>query len=314
MLGYDDLGHPDGMPVLFFHGFGSSRIVRHPDDGIAVAAGARIIAVDRPGIGISTRQPNRRLTDWPLDVEALLDELDLEKVAIVAWSGGGPYALATAWQIPERISAVGLISSPAPLAGVPGVSHYTYRRHRAFSRAADYAPWIIALAMWRLSRQQRSDPEKHLDAAIAGMVEADRVILGDPSLRAVMIANAAEMYRQGNGGIYDEALCMVRPWGFPIAGVSVPVRIWHGAKDQSVPVGMGKYLAKNMPTAIATFYPREGHHLVYQRWREILSVVVAEAESMDGRAPDVESESQVPLPVTSAPGGASESAVVRRPR
>jgi len=284
MLGYDDFGDPDGMPVLFFHGFGSSRVVRHPDDAIAATAGARIIAVDRPGIGLSTRQPNRRLTDWPRDVEALLDRLGLEKAAIVAWSGGGPYALATAWQIPERISAVGLISSPAPLAGVPGVSGYTYRRHRAFSRAADHAPWFVALAMWHFSRQQRSDPEKQLDAAIAGMVEADREILGDPRLRAVMIANAAEMYRQGRGGIYDEALCMVRPWGFPIEGVTAPVRIWHGAKDQAVPVGMGKYLARTMPTAIATFYPREGHHFVYERWREILAVLLAEADASDRRS------------------------------
>ena len=88
------------------------------------------------------------------------------------------------------------------------------------------------------------------------MVDADRVILGDPALRAVMIANAAEMYRQGSGGIYDEALCMARPWGFPIEGVSVPVRIWHGALDRAVPVGMGRYIERTIPGAIATFYPR----------------------------------------------------------
>ena len=282
MLGYDDLGDPDGTPILFFHGFGSSRVVRHPDDAIAVAAGARIVAVDRPGIGLSSRQPNRRLTDWPGDVEVLIDHLGLDRVAIVAWSGGGPYALATAWQIPDRISAVGVISCPAPLSGVPGVGGYTYRRHRAMSTAAHYAPWVLAVAMWHFSRQQKADPAKQLDAAIAGMVEADREILGDPRLRAVMIANAAEMYRQGNGGIYDEALCMARPWGFPLADVTVPVRIWHGAKDQAVPVGMGKYLARNVPTAIATFYPREGHHFVYERWREILGVLVAEAEAPRG--------------------------------
>jgi pimeloyl-ACP methyl ester carboxylesterase len=147
------------------------------------------------------------------------------------------------------------------------------------SRTADHAPWVIALAMWRWSRQQKSDPEKQLDDAIAGMVEADREILGDPALRAVMIANAAEMYRQGNGGIYDEALCLARPWGFPIDGVAVPVRIWHGARDRVVPVGMGRYIERTVPGAIATFYRNEGHHFVYDRWREILAVIVAEARS-----------------------------------
>jgi pimeloyl-ACP methyl ester carboxylesterase len=165
------------------------------------------------------------------------------------------------------------------MAGVPGVSGYTYRRHRAASRAADHAPWIIALAMWNWSRAQKSDPEKQLDNAIVGMVEADREILGDPRLRAVMIANADEMYRQGNRGIYEEALCMVRPWGFPVEGVSVPVRIWHGAQDRVVPVGMGKHLARVMPHAIATFYPEEGHLFVYGRWREILGTLLVEANA-----------------------------------
>lgn len=284
LLGWDEFGDPRGTPVLFFHGFGSSRVVRHPDDAIATAVGARVIAVDRPGIGLSTRKAGRRLTEWPDDVARVMDHLGLDRAAIVAWSGGGPYALATAWQRPERVTAVGLISAPAPLTGVPGASGYTYRRHRAMSRAADHAPWVIGLAMWRFSRQQRSDPEKQLDDAIAGMIDADREILGDPRLRAVMIANAAEMYRQGHGGIYDEAICMARPWGFPIEGVTVPVRIWHGTKDRVVPVGMGKYLARVMPTAIATFYPREGHHFVYDRWREILATLVAEAEAAAARS------------------------------
>ena len=300
LLGYDEFGDPDGTPVLFFHGFGSSRVVRHPDDTIARTLGARVIAVDRPGIGLSTRQPERRLTDWPLDVQRLMDHLGLERAAIVAWSGGGPYALATAWQMPGRVTAVGLISAPAPLAGVPGASGYTYRRHRAMSKAADHAPWMIGRAMWRFGRQQRSDPEKQLDDAMAGMIDADREILGDPNLRAVMIANAAEMYRQGSGGIYDEALCMARPWGFPIEGVTVPVRIWHGALDRVVPVGMGKYLARVMPTAIATFYPKEGHHFVYHRWREILGVLIAEAEgpAAAGR-PDEHGEERDTAPVGS---------------
>ena len=290
LLGFDDLGDPDGVPVLFFHGFGSSRVVRHPDDDIASELGARLIAVDRPGIGISTRQPGRRVTDFPRDIAELLDILRIERCAVVAWSGGGPYALACAWQMPDRFDVVGLISAPAPLSGAPGSTGYTWPRHRAMSRTADHAPWVIALAMWNWSRQQRSDPHKQLDEAISGMVEADREILGDPALRAVMIANASEMYRQGSGGIYDEALCLARPFGFPIGGVTVPVRIWHGSLDKVVPVGMGRYLERNISDAVATFYPHEGHHFVYERWREILGVILAETRARSRASREREGE------------------------
>ncbi len=301
-LGFDEFGDPEGTPVLFFHGFGSSRVVRYPDDEIATELGARVIAVDRPGIGISTRQPGRRVTDYPQDIAELLDILDIDRSAVLAWSGGGPYALACAWQMPDRFSVVGLISAPAPLSGVPGSSGYTWPRHRAMSKAADHAPWVIGLAMWQWSRQQRSDPHKQLDEAISGMIEADREILGDPALRAVMIANASEMYRQGNGGVYDEALCLARPFGFPIGGVTVPVRIWHGAQDKVVPVGMGKYLERNLRNVVATYYPREGHHFVYERWREILAVLLAEARGH--RAPPTTPEE----PLT----GFTEELVARR--
>ena len=279
-LGYDDFGDPDGRAVLFFHGFGSSRVVRHPDDSIAAEVGVRMIAVDRPGIGYSTGRPGRRLLDWPADVEQLADALGFDRFGILGWSGGGPYALACAWSLPARVSVVGLVSAAAPLSGVRAAS-YTHRTHRVASRAADYAPWMIRLAMWRWARAQRSDPERHLEEAIESMIEADRAVLEDPKLRAVMIANAQELYRQGGRGLYDEALVMARPWGFRMEGISVPVRIWHGEADPTVPVGMGRHMARAIPGSIATFYPGEAHHLVYDRWREILAGLVEAGESTE---------------------------------
>ena len=272
LLGYDEFGDPNGVPIIFLHGFGSSRVVRHPDDSIAAQLGIRMLAVDRPGIGLSTGQPGRALVDWPADVRQLVDALGLRRFGMVGWSGGGPYALACAWAMPDRVALVGLISAAAPL--FRG-AEYMLRTHRVAIRAADHAPWMIRLAMWRWSRAQRADPERHLDDAIEGMIEADRLVLEDPRLRAVMIGNATELYRQGGRGLYDEALVIARPWGFPLSSVPAPVRIWHGEEDTAVPVGMGRYLARELPGARATFYPGEGHHLVYDRWREIMSELAA---------------------------------------
>jgi pimeloyl-ACP methyl ester carboxylesterase len=266
-LGFDDIGDPEAPAVLYHHGFGSTRMVRHPDDSIAESAGIRLIAVDRPGIGLSTGMPGRRLLDWPADVEQLADQLGIERFAILGWSGGGPYSLACGWSLPDRVTRIGLVSAAAPL--VRGAD-YLLRHHRVAYRAADAAPWMIRLAMWRWSRAQRADPERHLDKAIEGMIEADRLVLEDPHLRRVMIANADELYRQGGRGLYDEALIMARPWGFPIAGVQVPVRLWHGESDPAVPVGMGLYLARTLPRVEATFFPGEAHHLMYDRWAEIV--------------------------------------------
>lgn len=274
LLGYDDLGDTTGTPVLFFHGFGSSRLIRHPDDSIADALGIRIIAPDRPGIGHSTRQPGRGLLDWPRDVAQLADRLGLDRFSILGWSGGGPYALATAWALPERVVRCALVSAPAPLAGVPGAA-YLQRSHRAAAHAAGAAPWMIRLAMWRWARRQQRDPQGHLDAAVAQMIEADRVVMEDPRLRECMLANVAEIYRQGGRGIQDEALIIARRWDFSLREIGAPVRLWHGDADPTVPVAMGRYLAGVLAGCEASFYPGEGHQLLFDRWSEILADLVA---------------------------------------
>src|SRR4051812_7546059 len=87
-LGWSESGNPQGKPVFFLHGFGTTRVVC-PPDAPALANNLRLIAPDRPGIGLSDPMPGRSLLDWPSDVAELADHLGIERFSIVAWSGGG---------------------------------------------------------------------------------------------------------------------------------------------------------------------------------------------------------------------------------
>jgi hypothetical protein len=272
-LGWDDTGDPAGIPVLWFHGFGATRLVRHPDESIATARGIRLISVDRPGIGLSTRRPGRVVRDFADDIETLADRLGLATFAIVAWSGGGPYALACASAMPDRVRAVGLVSPAAPIAG-RHVGPYRTPFWRVTAAAAAVAPWVIHAGMRKWAYDQRRDPAGHLDGAIATMPERDRVILSRPELRAMMLANTPEVYRQGAAGLGDEAVAIARPWGFDPSSVRAPVRIWHGEEDRAVPSAMGRYLVGRLPNVRATFLPGEAHHVFLERWDEILAEVV----------------------------------------
>lgn len=62
---------------------------------------ARCVTLDRPGLGLSTFQPNRRIVDFPADVLAVADHLKVDKFHVVGISGGAPYALVCAKEIPE---------------------------------------------------------------------------------------------------------------------------------------------------------------------------------------------------------------------
>jgi pimeloyl-ACP methyl ester carboxylesterase len=271
-LGYSEFGPADGRPILFFHGFGTTRVICPPDERPINEHGLRLIAVDRPGIGLSAPMPGRRLLDWPADVEQLADRLGIDKFSVVGWSGGGPYALACGYALPQRVAAVGLVSSPAPLTGTPEKG-YLRRFDKSAVRAADRAPWLVRLALWHWGRGQRRDATRFFEKSVADMCEADQEILSEPELRGRMIANSAELYRQGGRGMYDEGLVLARPWGFELDQVQVPVYVWHGALDETVPTAMADYLARAIPTARVSIHEDEGHHLLYSRWPEILATL-----------------------------------------
>ena len=270
-LGFRESGDPQGRPAFFFHGFGTSRIICPPDDE-ARRLGIRLIAVDRPGIGLSEASPGRRLLDWPMDVGQLADRLGLARFSVIGWSGGGPYALACGFALADRVTSVAAVSSPAPLAG-NGEADYLRRMDKHAVRAAGRWPWVIRLAMWHWGRTQRRDAARFFEESVAEMCAFDQEVLAAPELRDRMIANSAEVYRQGGRGMYDEALVLARPWGFHVGDIQVPVHVWHGGDDDTVPIAMGRYLAQSIPTAIGTFDRRAGHHLVYRRWPEILAAV-----------------------------------------
>ncbi|MCG8093020.1 MAG: alpha/beta hydrolase, partial [Candidatus Thiodiazotropha endolucinida] len=93
-LAYAEYGDPEGVPAIYLHGFPGSRLEARLFDLPARQHGLRVIAPDRNGLGLSDPKPGRRLIEWAVDVEALADNLKLERFFLIGISGGGPYALA----------------------------------------------------------------------------------------------------------------------------------------------------------------------------------------------------------------------------
>jgi pimeloyl-ACP methyl ester carboxylesterase len=107
LLAYAEFGDPDGRPVLFLHGTPGYRLNIWATDAELRSAGVRLVAPDRPGVGRSTPQPDRRLLDWADDIHHLADTLGLERFALVGFSNGGPHAAACA-------HTLGPASAPRP--------------------------------------------------------------------------------------------------------------------------------------------------------------------------------------------------------
>jgi pimeloyl-ACP methyl ester carboxylesterase len=81
----------------------------------------------------------------------------------------------------------------------------------------------------------------------------------------------------GIAGWLDDDLAFVKPWGFELARIGVPVSIWQGAHDRMVPFAHGEWLAAHVPGARAHLYDDEGHISLTQQMPRILDDLVSRA-------------------------------------
>ena len=146
-LGFDDVGDPGGVAVFFVHGTPDSRRSRHPDDGLATALGIRLVAVDRPGIGLSSPDRGFTVGSFAEDVATLAEALGIDTWATFGWSAGAPFALAMAARHPDRVHRVAVAAGLVPFAAyvTPGIlDDADGGRHMVAELGAELGPTATA--------------------------------------------------------------------------------------------------------------------------------------------------------------------------
>jgi len=273
-LAFEEYGDLNGDPVLSFHGGLSSRLDAAPAQAAALSLGVRIVSPDRPGMGRSTFQPGRRLLDWPADVAALTDALDVDRFAVMGWSSGGPYAAVCAAKMPDRVTAVGLLSSAVPFELI-GTTKGLSPDDRILLFLVRRAPWL-ASALLRVSIANA--PEKRLYREIRRSFPAvDSAALKERGPLVDAVAFIKESMRQGTAGCLQDYRVFGDPWGFALGEVTAPVHIWEGAEDHTGPPEYRDLLLRHFPAARLSIVPGEGHLSLLQHQAErILSTLITD--------------------------------------
>ena len=275
-LAYAEFGDPQGVPVFHFHGHPGSRFEASILHEPAVAARVRLIGVDRPGMGKSDFATERLLTDWPDDLADLADSLSLDRFAVQGISGGGPYALAVANAMPERLTSINVISSAGPT-GL-GTDAEELSINRLQRRLVRYAPFVLDVAFALMTRSVRAKADSVGFTALGtealrGLPEVDRQALAPSPLAARYGLALREAFRQGGRGAAHDARLLSRPWGFDVSRIHHPnLHVWHGGLDRNVSFATGQRVAEAIPGSHAHFHANEGH----------ISVAINHAEELLG--------------------------------
>ena len=213
VLAYEDYGVATGFPVLSFHGGLSSRLDAAPAHEAAVAAGVRLISPDRPGIGLSTYQRGRRLTDWPADVAHLTGALGIGEFAVMGWSAGGAYAAICAAEMGDRVTAAALLSSAVPL-DLYGTTRGLSMEDRVLLVLTRRTPWL-ASALMKVSIVNASNA-RLFRAVMRTFPPADRTVLTEWGPPDHALSFVREAMRQGTEGCVQDYRIFGAPWGFSL--------------------------------------------------------------------------------------------------
>jgi pimeloyl-ACP methyl ester carboxylesterase len=270
-LGYAEWGVSQGWPMLFFHGTPSSRLGLEWAEGPAAAHGARVLSLDRPGHGLSDPAPGRTLLDWSRDVSAFADAVGLENFAVAGWSGGGPYVLACAAAIPERLTGAAVLSGCGPLdtrAARRSCSDLDRRMLELSTRAPRAARLVMRPVVAAARRTPRLAVRSIEQDLSPSDVEIFRRINPDPKKA---VAFFLEAFRNGSAGVVDDYRVLASQWGFAPEDIEIPVHFWHGDDDRTVSIFQARAVAERMPRATFNVVAGAGHLLLMDHMDEVFA-------------------------------------------
>jgi pimeloyl-ACP methyl ester carboxylesterase len=257
-LAWREFGDPNGRPLFFLHGWPGSSAQCWLVDAAAQRHGFRGFAIDRPGIGVSPRC-ERCLLDWPEHIRQFAESQGIERFAVVGVSGGGPYALACAWGIPEMLLGTAVVCGAPPIAELNrlGGLHPVYRSLLGlFHRRPEWVRWFFRKLrpfMFWADACAFTPPLRIL------LPRPDAEVLQDPGYFEGVFGCQREAFVDVDG-VFADATIYAKPWGFRPEEIRLPVAFWHGRDDANFHYSMAEELAARIPGATLRIVEHEGHY------------------------------------------------------
>jgi pimeloyl-ACP methyl ester carboxylesterase len=259
-IGFAEFGDPQGHAVFWLHGTpGARRQIPVEARVYAEKNHIRLIGVDRPGIGSSTPFQYPNVLAFSDDLRTIADVLGIDEMAVIGLSGGGPYALACAAAMPDRVVVTGVLGGVAPTIGPEAVSGGLIS---LCSTVAPLMPLIglpLRLAAVGLIQLIRPLGSRAVDMYGRVSPEGDRRLLARPEFKAMFLDDLLNGSRKQMAAPFADVVVFARDWGFRLDEVKVPVRWWHGDKDHIIPFEHGRHVVSRLPDAELYTLPGESH-------------------------------------------------------
>jgi pimeloyl-ACP methyl ester carboxylesterase len=257
-VGLYEYGDPAGAPVFAFHGVPSCGAGFDFTDEPARARGLHVLAPDRPRIGRSSGPALRSAGDYPTRIALLADTLEIDRFAVLGYSGGGPYAVACAAELVERVTATAVAAGMGQVGVWAEVNDFA-KTDRQFLDLAVHHPRLSRFLLASSAFFAKRSPKSAMRSFAKELGESDRAAVADddrPPAEVMRLFTLA--FQNGAQGVVDDYRTIARPWDVTV-GATGPVTIWQGDADTMVPLHHAEALHDALPGSTLTVWPGEGH-------------------------------------------------------
>jgi len=250
-------GDPSERAVLFHSGTWEGRTLYPPLIEDAKRFGLFVIGYDRPGYGGSTAQPGRTIADHAADLTAIAKHLEITRLATIGFSGGGSHAVASAVLLPDLIVASVAFCPLRPIEtpNVGLISKEEENPRPIFNPLSARPPLekereeILAISQEGIKEVNMAFPEKE-------RVSAAFLDFHYGSMKAAI--------EPGVEGPVDDIRAYYTPWGLDLKTNRIPIGIWHGKADATVPYTHGEWLAANTPRTQVRLTETDSHRSIFE--------------------------------------------------
>jgi pimeloyl-ACP methyl ester carboxylesterase len=283
-LGYATYGSTSASdPVIFlFHGMPGSRICGRSWNNLCARIGARLIAIDRPGCGLST-YANRSMTDWPEDVLHLADHLTIPRFSVLGASGGGGFALACARFLPaERLRGTTVVCGIGPLDSFLDTTPYLSWRLMGFTK------WILGVVARTFILPSIMRPYLTTDAAQLKRVIEDqcktpeeKALINDTTSETNIddsVVQFLQAFKQGSAGCRLDGTLLTKDWGFDLRNVNSE-KVWliYGDQDTVAPLKTAQWMDQRLGGGRLRVLKGKTHFTIWKEHSEEIFRQLAEA-------------------------------------
>lgn len=264
-------GDAGGFPLVMHHGTPSDSTTFADWDEPCRERGLRLVCASRPGYATSTRLPGREVAHAAHDTAQLLDQLGHETFVTGGWSGGGPHALACAALLADRCRAAVTLAGVGP-AGQDDLDFLADMGPENVEEFGAAEEGETALRAWmaEFGEAFRHVTGEQIAEAFGGLVPQIDIDVLHGGYATQMADETRRALEHGFDGWVDDDLAFIRPWGFDVGDIQVPVTVWQGDLDLMVPFAHGTWLVKHLPTATKQMVRGHGHISLVTRYRDAI--------------------------------------------